>query len=323
MAEAASILQCTHVSAWTPEQQLRELSRRSPLRLGQKGFSFTAMSTDVIVATPAKCGTTWLLHICHQLRMKGAEPDFDEQVPGVTTWIEQSMNLYGLDPNTMVQPAEPRIYLSHLPYADVPKGGRLVYCFRDQKDALYSYYMYLDSRLVLKKRVDLNIFAEYARNVENWTSKNMKDLLVWWEHRHDKDVLFLFFDDLVQNHTSCVSRIARFLGMDCCEEFITRVTHTTTHTEMVRHHSKFDLHSTIIACAKALGEEVPTEFSGKVRKDGGKLGDGSRFSAEVQSAIDQEWREIVTPKLGFASYTEMLESWRRETNACSGTKIYA
>ena len=29
--------------------------------------------------TPSKCGTTWLLHIAQQLRMNGAEPDFEDQ----------------------------------------------------------------------------------------------------------------------------------------------------------------------------------------------------------------------------------------------------
>ena len=36
--------------------------------------------TDVVVAVPGKSGTTWLMHMAHQLRMEAAPPDFDDQM---------------------------------------------------------------------------------------------------------------------------------------------------------------------------------------------------------------------------------------------------
>jgi hypothetical protein len=36
-------------------------------------------SSDIIVATPEKSGTTWLQHMAHQLRAGGAEPTFEDQ----------------------------------------------------------------------------------------------------------------------------------------------------------------------------------------------------------------------------------------------------
>ena len=41
---------------------------------------YTPRDTDVIVSPPAKSGTTWLLHMAHQLRMNGADPTYDDQV---------------------------------------------------------------------------------------------------------------------------------------------------------------------------------------------------------------------------------------------------
>ena len=73
----------------------------------------------------------------------------------------------------------------------------------------------------------------------------LNGLLVWWEHRHDDDVLFLFFDDLKEDHAGCVRRIAKFTGIDCDEALLARVVHTTTHAEMVQHHSKFDSHNLV------------------------------------------------------------------------------
>ena len=63
-------------------------------------------------------------------------------------------------------------------------------------------------------------------------------------------MLLLFYDDLKEDHIECVRRIAKFMGVDCDEETIARVVHTTTHAEMVKHHSKFDNQGQILMIAK-------------------------------------------------------------------------
>ena len=308
-ASATSPEDLVRATVWTPEQQIQELKRR---RLPPvTSFSFTPRPTDVIVAVPPKCGTTWLLHIVHQLRMKGAEPDFEEQEE-ILAWVERSM--YG-DPNTKPQPAEPRLFFSHLPYDRVPKGGKRIYCFRDQMDSLYSLYRFADTMMAFRGRVSLPIFASTVMKgggTVGDVAMVLNDLLVWWEHRHDDDVLFLFFDDLMEDHAGCVHRIAKFIGIDCDESLHTRVVQTTTHAEMVRHHSKFDSHRAAIMWTKSFGEEPPTEFSGRVRKDGGKSGDGQKLPPEVKQYIKEKWQEIVTAKLGFQNLKEMREAWHKE-----------
>ena len=47
--------------------------------LQQHAVRFVPCPSDVVMATVAKNGTTWVLHICHQLRMRGVEPDFEAQ----------------------------------------------------------------------------------------------------------------------------------------------------------------------------------------------------------------------------------------------------
>lgn len=274
-------------------------------------IAFAPGLTDIIVASPPKCGTTWLVHICHQIRTRGSRPDFVEQVPDVATWIEYSKKLFNIDPNTVVQSATPRIFFTHLSYADVPKGGKLIYCFRDQMDALYSFYIFINTMAALNDRVSLHVFAQYFQTLQ-WTRKHLQDLVVWWEHRNDSNVLLLFYEDLREDHHGCVRRVAQFMGMDCAKDAIDSVVRATTHAEMVRQHSKFDMHSLTIANAKALGEELPREFCGGVRKNGGKSGDGAKLPAEVKQAILNEWREIVTAKLGFRNLDDMRQALHEE-----------
>ena len=208
---------------------------------------------------------------------------------------------------------KPRIFAIHYPHKFVPKGGRIVYCFRDQKDATLSTYHFLNALISLRGRVSLSTFAQHymLKNIEF----RLKDLLVWWENRHDDDLLFLFFDHLKEDHEGCVRRIANFMGVECDDDVIARVVHTTTHAEMARHHSKFSVHRFATVLAEKLGESPPpdSELVSRVRKDGGKSGEGKeKLPAEVQQLIDDMWQEIVTSKLGFNDLNEMSEAWKNE-----------
>ena len=70
---------------------------------------FTPRPNDVV---PYKSGTTWLMHICHQIRMQGAEPDFEDQTE-VVCWIEWNKTVHGVDPDNVTQPAEPCLLATH------------------------------------------------------------------------------------------------------------------------------------------------------------------------------------------------------------------
>ena len=299
---------------WPPEQQLKELKRRMDASNSDMSHNkpfFQPNPDDVIVAIPQKNGITWMMHICHQIRMRGREPDFEDQLQ-VITWIEASEKVHGIDPASKPQPASPRIFVTHLPFPLLPRGGKRIYCFRDQKDAVLSAYYFYDSKFSLRGRVSMTIFADvYLERTE----RHLNELLLWWERRHDNNTLLLFFDDLMEDHAGCVHRIARYMGLDLDEDDVARVVHTTTHAEMVRHHSKFSSRRHTIMVAKKIGEEPPSqsEFVGRVRKNGGKSGEGKqKLPVEVQQRIDQIWLEIVTSKLGFRNLQEMREAWKRE-----------
>ncbi len=290
---------------------MQEVARRWQFytELEDREVSFKPLPNNVIVAVPPKCGTTWLLHICHQIRMHGAEPDFEYQT-NIVTWIELAEKAFNLDPATMPQPASPRILATHLPYPLVPKGGKIIYCFREQKDVIVSAHYYLDSFFSLKGRVSLsNMALALIQVVEN----NLNNLLLWWEHRHDDDILLFFFEDLLEDHAGCVHQIAKFIGVDCDGDILARVVHTTTHTEMARHHRKFDS-PVAIEIAKKAGESLPPEIERveRVRKNGGRSGDGQQLPADIQQRVDKLWLDIITPKLGFSNLQEMREAWHKE-----------
>ena len=303
------------LESWTPEQQMQELKRRMGVAMTEmmslEKPSFKPKPDDVIVVLPPKNGTTWMTHICHQIRMKGQEPDFENQMD-VIGMLEMSEKILGAAADARPQPATPRIFASHLPYPLVPEGGKRIFSFRNQKDAVVSAYHFFDSMLALKGRVALPIFARaYLQQVE----KHMQDLVMWWEHRHDDNILLLFFDELKEDHPGCVRQIAKFMDVELAESDVARVVHTTSHAEMSRLASIFDTRKIVLMMTEKIGEAPSPqgEFVGRVRKDGGKSGEGKqKLPVEVQQCIDQMWQEIVTSKLGFKDLTEMREAWKKE-----------
>src|SRR5439155_19524407 len=58
------------------------------------GLEFVPLPSDVIIASYAKCGTTWLQQIVHSLRT-GGDLDFD-YISQFVPWVEKASDL-GLD----------------------------------------------------------------------------------------------------------------------------------------------------------------------------------------------------------------------------------
>ena len=125
--------------------------------------------------------------------------------------------------------------------------------------------------------------------------KQLGDLLMWWEHRNNKDLLLVFFDDLKEDHAGTVRRIAMYMGVDMDDDAVTHVVHTTSHAEMSRQASKFDIRKVSIKMTEMIGEEpVPeSEFVSRVCKDGGKSGEGKQklpVDCDLQIGIQRSER---------------------------------
>ena len=106
----------------TTLEELRELQGSLANEEGFKaGLALELRPTDVVIATYAKSGTTWMQQIVQSLRTRG-DMDFDD-ISRVIPFIEVSYSL-GID-LAADQVAEPRAFKCHLPWDLVPKGWPL------------------------------------------------------------------------------------------------------------------------------------------------------------------------------------------------------
>jgi len=264
---------------------------------------------------PGKSGTTWLMQIAHQLRMRGVEHDYDDQMD-VMPWLEGgAAKVLDQDIN-MEHVTEPRVFKSHLEWSKLGKApfekSKLVYCFRDIKDQLISMWKFLPP--IAQADISCWAFTTGYLVLSGHVDTGLHNLCDFWDHRHDERVCFFFFDDLKERHEECVKRVQRFMDIGTDEVLTQKVVAQSTHQYMSRPDQahKFDDHAIVYAIDKMRGVPRTVPLTGKVRKDGGKSGTGDALPQAVKDWVDWRWECIVLPRTGFADLTSMRHAWLAE-----------
>lgn len=271
--------------------------------------------SDIIVAVPGKSGTTWLMQIAHQLRIGGQEIDFEDQMD-VMPWLEGgAASILDQDPN-MKQVGEPRVFKSHMGWESFEKeqlrSSKIIYCFRDIKDVAFSAWKFIPP--IAHGEISCWHFT-ICLSVAGIVDRGLNDLCHFWEHRHDERVCFFFFDDLKERHVECVQRVQRFMDLGTDEALTQRVVSQSTHEYMSRpdRHTRFDDHKITFAMDAKKGITRTIPLTGKVRKDGGKSGDGKEgLPQSVKDWVDWRWKCVVFPRTGFADLQAMRRAWLAE-----------
>src|SRR3954468_18948024 len=197
------------------------------------GLGFVTRPSDVIIASYAKCGTTWLQQMVHSPPADG-DLDFDD-ISRVVPWIETAADL-GLDLDG-AQRGEPRAFKSHLSYAQVPADARYIVSVRDPRDALVSAYRFFEGWFFEPGSIDIETLGR-VRFVEG--RGYYTHLASWWPHRRDANVLMLAYERMKDDHEGAVRRVAEFIGFGDDEERIAIACQESSFASMQAHHDKYD-----------------------------------------------------------------------------------
>jgi len=271
----------------------------------QRGLSFKPLPTDIIISPYSKCGTTWLQQIVHCLRTNGSMA-FDE-ITEVVPWLEMAYDI-GLDLE-QTQPAHPRAFKSHLSWAEVPKGAKYIVSVRDPKDALVSLYRFFEGWWFEPGSISLEeIATAFYLNKEN-PSNYWNHLLSWWDHKDDKNVLILCFEDMKENLPDMIELIAAFIDVELTDALLATVSLKASFEFMQEHKIQFDDHLLRQARDPIVGLP-PDGDSSKVRN--GRVGDHAlELSREISQQMDEYWSRSIDRKLGFASYEDLKNALGR------------
>lgn len=266
--------------------------------IGASIQSFRPRPTDVIITPYGKCGTTWLQQIFHTLRTRG-DMDFDD-ISRVVPWIETSKVL-SIDLDAP-QRAEPRGFKSHLAYDAIPPGAKAIVSLRDPKDALVSFYRFMEGWFFEPGAVSIHEFSGMYLD-RTVVGSYWGHLLSWWKVRHEPNVLMLSYEQMIAEPEASIRRVAAFCDIPLDDDLLALTLERSSIAFMLEHKDRFD-DFMMRSMSEVRCNLPPGGDSAKVRK-GGVGGHAKELPADISAALDAKWRDFVTPVTGHADYAAL------------------
>jgi aryl sulfotransferase len=218
---------------------------------------------DVVISVPAKSGTTWTMNIVHQLRTGGDNSFFD--IYGEVPWLQlvarpdsdRDAIVSGFDAMTHDRR---RAFKSHsappdLPYIAPGTGPdvRYVVVARNPDEAVASFRPYLAAHsddFFDLWGVDPSVivgpdFDTYFAGMGSHALVPMifGFLAGWWPLRHEPNVLFVHYADMVREPEVAIRRIADFTGFAVSDDAWPTILEHTSFAWMKTNEDKFELRS--------------------------------------------------------------------------------
>ena len=233
--------------------------------------------------------------IVHTLRT-GGDKNFDD-ISRVVPWLEVSAVL-GIDLEAE-QIANPRAFKSHLSWDDMPRGGKYINVARDPADAAVSIFRFFEGWLLEPGAMTVDQFVQATFLASRDYYNHLKS---WWNRRNDKDVLFLFYEEMLLDPETMIRTIARFIGVKLDKLLLEITLENSSKKFMLQHQDRFDegmlrKHGEEIACLPPGSTSVKVT-SGSTKAE---LGD------ETIEQLQQAWRDEIAGPFGFESYEEMID----------------
>jgi len=262
------------------------------------GLSFNPRPDDIIVATFAKSGPTWMQQIVHCLRT-GGEMSFEE-ISLVVPWIETAHDM-GIDLEA-TQP-HPRAFKSHLPADLVPKGAKYIVIFREPAAVLRSFYSFLENWYFVAGTVTIDEFADAQLFDAPEAFQPWHFFKTWWPLRNDPSILMMCYEDMLGNEETVIRRVADHIGIELTDKLLAITLEKSSHAFMKAHDSQFDDHATSDALDERCGLP-PGRQSSKVTTSSGKV----VLTEKVLGKLEERWGKEIEAELSFMDYEAFKRS---------------
>ncbi|XP_049615528.1 sulfotransferase 1A1-like [Syngnathus scovelli] len=195
--------------------------------------------SDLLIVSFPKSGTTWTQEIVDLLLHNGdAESARRAPIVKRQAFLESpSFLLKQSSLDLLKEMTPPRVIKTHLPLQLCPVGFwenkcKTIYVARNAKDTLVSFYHFRG----------MNKMGPEADSWENFIHKFMSGELVWgswydhvkgyWEVREERNILYLFYEDMKENPTREIKRIMNYLNLSLPDDIISRIAELTTFKNM-------------------------------------------------------------------------------------------
>ncbi|QSQ23765.1 sulfotransferase domain-containing protein [Pyxidicoccus parkwayensis] len=246
------------------------------VRLAHLNATFVPRPDDIFISTYPKAGTTWMQMILYQLQTRG-RGEF-EHILQVAPWYEQ-LARDGRWRHLESLPA-PRLLKTHLLYEQLrpAANARCVYMTRNARDTLISLYHHVS----MHSRVNVDFDRVFEQSLRGRPGQPswQEHLASWWPHRHDSNVLWLRYEDMVKDLEGALHKLSTFCGLPFAEEDKPEILRKCGIDYMRQMSARFDPRF-------AFYDRERRNTGGFIRK-GGVGGVDSHFQERHQQRLDAE-----------------------------------
>ncbi|XP_075035080.1 sulfotransferase 1C1-like [Mixophyes fleayi] len=199
-----------------------------------KIYNFQARDGDIVVVSYPKSGTTWM-HEILDLILQDGSVEKSMRAPCFVRVPFLEMAYTSLEvANSM---PSPRLLKTHLPVQLMPpsfweKNVKIVYVARNPKDCLVSYYFFhkMDKTMPDPGTWE-NFFSAFLSGNVVWGSW-FDHVIGWWKSKDKQQILYVFYEDMIEDPQREIQRVMRFLGKELPEEVLQKIQHHTSFSSM-------------------------------------------------------------------------------------------
>ncbi|XP_044253416.1 sulfotransferase 1E1 [Tribolium madens] len=224
-------------------------------------YNFQPRPTDVWIVTFPRSGTTWAQELLWLLSNdlnyeKASQIPLDARFPFLefSSFVHPDVKEEFLNENRhsdekcalinevtapawkiLAETTERRFIKTHLPFQLLPPnllkiGCKVIYVARNPKDVAVSFY---HLNRLFRTQGYTNDFPKYwyyfKNGLQPWTPY-WAHIEEGWETRHEENLLFMFYEDMLKDLQCCLRKVATFLG----------VKYSNQEYEKLQEHLKFE-----------------------------------------------------------------------------------
>ncbi|KAK2897477.1 cytosolic sulfotransferase 2-like [Channa argus] len=251
--------------------------------------NFKARPDDIVIASYPKAGNTWVSYILDLLYFSHVSPERQDSVPLYERVPFLEMHMPGFpsgveELNKLI--TIPRIIKSHLPVHFIPKSfweqnSKIIYVARNAKDTAVSYFHFDRMNMVQPEPGDWNSFLQRFMEGKMVFGSWYEHVKGWWKEKiNNSNILFLFYEDLIEDTEGEVHRLCSFLGLSAAAELVKKVTEKVHFDNMKKNNM----------VNGSVEEVFDLNISHFMRK--GKVGDWkNHFTVQQNEQFDEDYEK--------------------------------
>ena len=206
---------------------------------------YQAVAGDVFVATQMKCGTTWMQQIVYESLCRGTGnlgDDGHRHMYALSPWIE-SRSSVSMERAPRVGERGHRIIKTHFAVDLCPYGeaARYIYVTRHPVACFASCVDFV-RMLSGPLAPPLSELVDWFCSDEMWWSSWPEHVKGWWQWQADRpNVLFLHYEEMLEDLAGAVDRVAEFLEVDLLPDERAEVIRKSGYGYMKEHEEVFEM----------------------------------------------------------------------------------